>query len=302
MEIEIKDNASPLVSVGIPAYNRPEGLRQTLECITNQTYRNLEIIVSDNDSPDPQVEQIAREFQQRYPQIHYYKQPVNKGAAHNFLFVLNQAHGKYFMWAADDDKWEPFYIEKLAAELENLGTNFAAANFEAQYVDEDFTRFDFFSEGAPFYNFQSNQATERIKYTLTHNYGNLIYSLYRKEILDRQNLVFVENEIPFLLQIAGQGNWRVLPEIGFYKKTLRPTYRQAHWEMSGGFLPRALRIPIRAISSLTNYHRVALENIIKALNTLDISTKERGSLQQLATKLIWRHWLWLLLGYKPKPF
>ena len=34
----------PLVSVGIPTYNRPEGLRQTLDCITFQTYKNLEII------------------------------------------------------------------------------------------------------------------------------------------------------------------------------------------------------------------------------------------------------------------
>ena len=34
-----------VVSVGIPTFNRPDGLRQTLECITVQTYKNLEIIV-----------------------------------------------------------------------------------------------------------------------------------------------------------------------------------------------------------------------------------------------------------------
>jgi len=32
---------TPLVSVGIPTYNRPDGLRRTLECITNQSYEFL---------------------------------------------------------------------------------------------------------------------------------------------------------------------------------------------------------------------------------------------------------------------
>lgn len=55
-------NRLPLVSVGIPTYNRPEGLRQTLECITRQTYKNLEIIVSDNCSLESETEAIVREF------------------------------------------------------------------------------------------------------------------------------------------------------------------------------------------------------------------------------------------------
>jgi len=36
-------NATPLISVGIPTYNRPEGLERTLQQITSQTYKNLEI-------------------------------------------------------------------------------------------------------------------------------------------------------------------------------------------------------------------------------------------------------------------
>jgi glycosyltransferase involved in cell wall biosynthesis len=101
----------PLVSVGIPTYNRPAGLRRVLECITTQTYQNLEIIVSDNASPDPEVEIIAREFAHRDPRIQYYRQEKNKGCGFNFHFVLQQAHGQYFMWAADDDEWELNFIE-----------------------------------------------------------------------------------------------------------------------------------------------------------------------------------------------
>ena len=46
----ITDTNLPLVTVGIPTYNRPKGLERTLQCILNQTYANLEIIISDNCS------------------------------------------------------------------------------------------------------------------------------------------------------------------------------------------------------------------------------------------------------------
>lgn len=61
----MKMEEGPLVSVWIPCYNRPEGLKRTLECITGQTYKNLEIIVSDNCSPDPEVERVGREYASR---------------------------------------------------------------------------------------------------------------------------------------------------------------------------------------------------------------------------------------------
>ena len=71
---------NPLVSVGIPTFNRPDGLRRTLECITNQTYKNLEIIVSDNCSPGPETEAVVREFMAKDRRIQYYRQENNKRA------------------------------------------------------------------------------------------------------------------------------------------------------------------------------------------------------------------------------
>jgi len=106
-------NSNPLVSVGIMAYNRPEGLRQTLECITNQTYKNLQIVVSNNCSPDQEVESIMREYAAKDSRIVPYSQPINIGAGPNLLFVLAESTGEYFMWAADDDYWESNFIEEM---------------------------------------------------------------------------------------------------------------------------------------------------------------------------------------------
>jgi glycosyltransferase involved in cell wall biosynthesis len=117
--MDMRDTTLPLVSVGIPTYNRPEGLRRTLECITSQTYANLEIIVSDNCSPDPKVKQIAHEFQEENSCVRFYRQEENKGVLFNFEFVLKQSQGKYFMWAADDDEWETQFVESCVSRLED---------------------------------------------------------------------------------------------------------------------------------------------------------------------------------------
>lgn len=100
----------PLVSVGIPTYNRPEGLRRTLECVTAQTYPNLDIIVSDNASPGTATEATVREFMARDPRIRYFRQERNIGGNGNFRFVFEQGRGEFWAWAADDDEWDPEFV------------------------------------------------------------------------------------------------------------------------------------------------------------------------------------------------
>lgn len=108
----------PLVSVGITTYNRPSGLKITLKCITSQTFKNLEIIVSDNCSPGYEISKIVKEFQKKDKRIKYFRQKSNFGLRFNSKFVLEKATGKYFMWAADDDSWEPSFISELVRRSE----------------------------------------------------------------------------------------------------------------------------------------------------------------------------------------
>jgi len=134
----------PLVSVGIPTYNRPEGLRRTLECMTQQTYNNLEIIVSDNCSPGRETEAVVREFMEQDSRIQYYLQDENKGMAFNFQFVLEKSTGKYFMWASDDDEWEPSYVSCMVEVLEsNPDAVLSFCRFEYTYAyRQPLTRID----------------------------------------------------------------------------------------------------------------------------------------------------------------
>lgn len=119
-EVAFAPNASAcidrsLVSVGIPTFDRPAGLRRTLALICGQTYPNLEILVSDNASPGSETEGVVREFSARDARVKYFRQSTNIGAIANFRFVLAKASGDYFMWAADDDEWDASFIETCLA-------------------------------------------------------------------------------------------------------------------------------------------------------------------------------------------
>ncbi len=111
-------SSAPLVTVGIPTYNRPAGLERTLDCITRQTYTNLEIIVSDNCSTDPEVLQVIQKYAGNDKRITYKVQETNISLVPNFQYLIDHANGKYFMWAADDDQWDPDFIERCAHAME----------------------------------------------------------------------------------------------------------------------------------------------------------------------------------------
>lgn len=87
----------PLVTIAIPTYNRANlYLTQAIESAINQTYPNLEIIISDNCSTDD-TEMVIRSFKD--PRIRYFRQEKNIGGNNNFNFCLKQARGEYFFIA-----------------------------------------------------------------------------------------------------------------------------------------------------------------------------------------------------------
>ena len=86
-------------------------MERTLDCITKQTYKNLEIIVSDNCSDKPEVPEVIKRFAGQDNRIKYYVQEKNLSIVPNFQFLLNKANGEFFMWAADDDNWDLNFIE-----------------------------------------------------------------------------------------------------------------------------------------------------------------------------------------------
>lgn len=109
------------VSVGIVSYNRPELLKRAIESAVSQSYRDLEIIISDNGSTDPRVRHIIEQFAANDPRIKCLFHPVNQGAFFTFREALNAATGRYFIWLADDDYWCSEYLAHIAAKAGQSG-------------------------------------------------------------------------------------------------------------------------------------------------------------------------------------
>jgi glycosyltransferase involved in cell wall biosynthesis len=99
------------VSIGIPTYNRRAYLIRAIESVLAQTYRNIEVIVSDNASPDDTAEHVRALSD---PRIVYFRQSKNIGMIGNFNACLQTASGDLFLMLSDDDLLEPTCIERLS--------------------------------------------------------------------------------------------------------------------------------------------------------------------------------------------
>lgn len=110
-------NKLPRVTVGLPVWNSADTVRRALVSLQAQTYPNLEILVSDNHSVDGTTEIIV-EMAQTDSRVRHIRQRSNIGMLPNFEYVVREADGDLFAWAAADDSWDPNFIATLVALLD----------------------------------------------------------------------------------------------------------------------------------------------------------------------------------------
>ena len=113
-------NASPLVSIIIPAYNTSEYIAGMLQDVFNQTYKNIEIIVVDDGSTDNTIE-IITEFNRMGGVRIVSLEHAGVSAARNAGLALAQGE-KVFFWDSDDSM-EPDTIEQCLAFCEKHSVN-----------------------------------------------------------------------------------------------------------------------------------------------------------------------------------
>ena len=102
---------TPLVSIMIPTYNRPEYFRETLESARSQTYPNIEIIVCDN-STDDRTEELMQAYQDDI-RVRYVRNRMAKTKAENFMPFEHLAQGEFLQWCMDDDILLPDKITRM---------------------------------------------------------------------------------------------------------------------------------------------------------------------------------------------
>lgn len=210
-----------LVSVGITTYDRPAYLKQALDGVLGQTYSNLEIIVSEDCTPNEATKALLREYARKDGRIRYISQPTNLGPPANLQFVLGQASGEYFFWADDDDLRDPRWVEVLLRKLANGDAVVAFSNLVA--IDPD---------GHPIRSYRPLRfAGARIarlaRYFLAdaaEGKVNLVYGIFRTAFLREikhwgkydRSLLAVDSL--FMLDCLRRGNALVDPSVTLYKR------------------------------------------------------------------------------------
>lgn len=171
----------PLVSIGLPTHNGERYLHDALDSLINQDYQNLEIVISDNASTDGTFA-IATGYAAVDSRVRVSRHEANVGPAANFNFVLGQAHGEFFMWAADDDQWSPSYVSACVGAL-RAAPQAVLACTQVRFVDEGGLPRPMNPELHDNPDLSTSSIRKRIRLLLSRETWYLIYGVIRRDVL-----------------------------------------------------------------------------------------------------------------------
>ncbi len=108
------------VSIVIPTYKRPEYLNKLLASINRQTFKDYEIIVVDDNSPNQAEYKIVYEkYKDMNKEFTLLKNASNRGAPYSRNRGINAAKYDLIALVDDDDEWLPLKLEKQVEIFEN---------------------------------------------------------------------------------------------------------------------------------------------------------------------------------------
>ena len=228
----IKKN-EPIITIGLPTYNGEKTISRTIDSVLSQTITNFKLIISDDGSTDSTLK-ICREYEQNNNRIKFIQKNKPHGWIWNFIFLAEKSNTKYFVWIAQDDYWDPKFIEKNIDVLETnpkivcsisdiqlVGSNIK--NYysnqkipDSKYINSKYTptKFEFVRPITGTYN-------EKIRNIIEFNWITNLYSIFRTEKLKASIIhnIFVSWDFALLLNVAKFGDLHVLDEVLAYRDT-----------------------------------------------------------------------------------
>lgn len=104
-------------------------MRQSIESIINQTYKNWELIIIDDCSSDSTPE-IVKEYLEKEDRIRYYRNEINLKLPRGLNRGFSLANGDYLTWTSDDNLYLPVAIERMVQVLQSGQADFVFATCE----------------------------------------------------------------------------------------------------------------------------------------------------------------------------
>ncbi|SFA98259.1 Glycosyl transferase family 2 [Amycolatopsis marina] len=205
----------PRLSIGLPVYNGAEYLAEALDALLGQSFRDFELIISDNASTD-ETESICRRYAEEDSRIRYIRLPKNIGAAPNHNFVFTEAKGEYFKWASHDDLYGRELLRRCVETLDADPEVVLAHSWNA-IID---------NTGAVTEPFDYSMATdsphapERFRSLLFAPGGDDFYGVIRADALRRvaPHDSYHHADRTIVAEIALHGRFHQVPELLYFRR------------------------------------------------------------------------------------
>ncbi len=217
-----EDAKPPRVSIGIPVFNGAPYLRETLDCIVDQTWRDSEIIISDNASTD-ETPDICRAYAAADPRIRYHRADTNGGSAWNFNRVITLATGTYFKLANADDLCDRTLVERCVRILD-ARPDVVACFGRTRLIDGQGSLIADYDDDL---DIQDADPGDRFM-TVLRRLGlvNMMQGLVRRSALMRTGLMerYLGSDMVLVAELALHGRFHQLDERLFYRRMHREAF------------------------------------------------------------------------------
>jgi glycosyltransferase involved in cell wall biosynthesis len=267
------------VSIGMPVFNGEKYIKQAIDSILAQTYRNFELIVSDNASTD-NTEQICLEYAKRDSRISYHRNRENVGGPRNYNNVFELSSGDYFKWTAYDDILAPDYLEKCVRILDE-DPSVVLCHSLVTRIDET---------GVSVGNYDDRTLPNISSWKPHRRFGDLIYTrntcwtihgVSRKSCMKKTRLHgdYLAADRVFLVEVGLLGRIFEVPEHLFFRRDHPQAYTSVYYSKS--FSIRDYKKQITWWTGGEKRYRIILPHwklcieFFKSVNRAKLSWKER---------------------------
>ena len=205
---------TPRVTIGLPIYNGQNYLAETMDSLLAQTFRDFELVISDNASTDG-TEAICRDYAARDPRVRYHRNEVNVGASANYNRTFELGRGQYFKWAAHDDLLAPTFLERCVEALDR-DPAVVLAYTQAKAIDDKGQVVKVYPGK---HHFNAPTPRERFyEFVLDPHPVVAVFGLMRRDALARTRLIgqYAGSDRPLLSEMSLLGKFHEVPEHLFF--------------------------------------------------------------------------------------
>ncbi|MFN3404015.1 MAG: glycosyltransferase family 2 protein [Cytophagaceae bacterium] len=217
---------NPLVTIICISYNHAPFIGKALDSVLAQDYKNIQILVVDDNSSDDSVSQIKLTLKHN-PEVVFIENRTNQGNCKSFNRALKLAEGKYIVDFALDDIMKPCMVSKMVQTFENLPAEFGVLYSDVEIIDEKdkVISQSSISDNTP-------NVSEIYKFLVKKSFINPVGMMVRKNVLHElggydENLAY--EDFDFWIRSSRNYKYQFCPEVLFSKRISSGSHSSAFY-------------------------------------------------------------------------